>query len=175
MPRVCTVCAHPRTAEIAKALASGGSNRDVALRYEVTASAVQRHRVNCLRSVRRPQTPRGKREETSPSDSLRFDSRDPSSLVATTVRLVDEALGLLEHAKRKADTRTALAALREARDGLQLLMRTAGMLSDAAQVTVAIDARRQQMAVLAKLSEDDLRAIARGADSASLSREGDGS
>ncbi|MGB9650473.1 MAG: hypothetical protein WCB01_01580 [Candidatus Cybelea sp.] len=53
-------------------------------------------------------------------------------------------------------------ALREARDGLALLMKTAGMLAPDAAVNVTIDARRQVMANLAKLSEDDVRAIAAG-------------
>lgn len=162
MPRACSVCSHPRTAEIAKALAAGDPFRTVASRFELTQAAVQRHNVNCLRAARKPKESRGKAEQVAPADSSRFDSRDPSTLVATTARLVDEALALLEHAKGKGDHKIALAALREARDGLQLLMRAAGMLNEASQVTVAIDARRQQMAILARLSEDDLRAIARG-------------
>jgi hypothetical protein len=92
--------------------------------------------------------------------SVRFDSDDPKSLVLTTARLVDEALGLLEHAKKADDRRTALAALREARDGLSLLMRVAGMLTDGA--TINVDARRQSLAVWANLSEDELRALASG-------------
>ena len=89
--------------------------------------------------------------------SVRFDSNDPKSLISATCRLVDEALSLLEHAKNAGDSRTAL---REARDGLSLLMKTAGMLgSDGATVNI-VDARRQSVALLSKLTEDELRAIA---------------
>jgi hypothetical protein len=92
--------------------------------------------------------------------SVRFDSNDPKSLISATCRLVDEALSLLEHAKNAGDSRTALTALREARDGLSLLMKTAGMLgSDGATVNI-VDARRQSVALLSKLTEDELRAIA---------------
>jgi hypothetical protein len=100
-------------------------------------------------------------EREATAGSVRFDSRDPASLVATTARLVDEALGLLEHAKSGGDHRTALAALREARDGLALLMRTAGLLTPDGSVTVNVDARRLD-ATLGQLSIEELRALARG-------------
>ncbi|MGA8476259.1 MAG: hypothetical protein WB681_14505 [Candidatus Cybelea sp.] len=95
------------------------------------------------------------------SDSSRFDSLEPKTLVAATARLVDEALSLLEHAKRADDRRTALVALREARDGLALLMKAAGMLAGDVGTTV-IDNRKQVLNVLGKLSEDELRAIVAG-------------
>lgn len=82
------------------------------------------------------------------------------ALISTTARLVDEALDLLEHAKKADDRRTALVALREARDGLALLMRTAGMLTpDGATV---IDARQQTVQLFGKLTEAELRALAAG-------------
>ncbi|HEY1656221.1 MAG TPA: hypothetical protein VGF86_14040 [Candidatus Tumulicola sp.] len=82
-----------------------------------------------------------------------------------TARLVDEALELLEHAKTQKDTRTALSALREARDGLALLMRAAGMLAGDG-TTIAIDARRQSIEVISGLSTDDLRRLAALSDDA---------
>jgi hypothetical protein len=88
---------------------------------------------------------------------LRFETSDAKTLVATTIRLVDEALGLLENAKKADDRRTALAALREARDGLALLMRVEGLLQpDGTNIT--IDNRRQQVAVAAGIPEEQLRA-----------------
>jgi hypothetical protein len=95
--------------------------------------------------------------QVEPAGSARF--WDPKSLVSTTARLVDEALDLLEHAKRADDRRSAPVALREARDGLTLLMRIDGMLAgDGA--TIAIDARRQTM-VLSELTTEELRRPAR--------------
>lgn len=170
MPRSCSICSHERTAEMSKAIARGDSNRQISSHFNVTASAVQRHRVNCLRAPRKQKaetgddgTSAGSHETTGASGSIRFDSQDPASLVSTTARLVDEALDLLEHAKKGDDRKTALAALREARDGLQLLMRASGMLTSDNAVTVQIDARRQAMNVIGKLSEDELRALAYGA------------
>ena len=163
MPRSCSICTHAQTAEIAKAIAAGGSNRSMADRFSVTPSAIQRHRTGCLRLPRRATKLAADSAHVSTSGSPRFDSADPKSLISTTARLVDEALDLLAHAKREDDRRTALVALREARDGLALLMRIAGMLAgDGA--TIAIDARRQTM-VLSELTVDELRGLARLAPS----------
>lgn len=159
MPRSCSICTHPKTAEIAKALLAGDSIRPVASRYDVTGAAVGRHLRNCLRTERRPKEPGRDEASASSAVSSRFDSSDPASLVATTARLVDEALSLLEHAKSAGDRRTALAALREARDGLSLLMRVHGLLQQDGAVNVTIDARRQTIERLGKLTEEDLRAL----------------
>ena len=75
---------------------------------------------------------------------------------ALTARLVDEALDLLEHAKKASDHRTALAALREARDGLALLMRASGLL--ASDNSVTIDNRKLQVN-LCGLHGPDLRVL----------------
>ena len=165
MPRLCKACTSPQAAEITKAIAAGGSNRDVASRFNLTISAVQRHR--CLhlrqpRAVKPSETSRTIQASPTSGDSIRFDSAaatDPKTLVATTARLLDEALDLLARAKGASDNKTALSALREARDGLALLMRVAGMLAPDAVTNVQIDARRQVATVLDhEFSLDDLRA-----------------
>lgn len=165
MPRSCSICTHDRTAEISKELAAGASIRGISSRFGVTAAAAHRHLNNCLRITRRAERPAEKprvdRPQDSPADSSRFASLEPTSLVAATARLVDEALDLLEHAKRADDRRTALVALREARDGLALLMKTAGMLAGEG-TSIVVDARKQTIAMLGKLTEDELRALARG-------------
>lgn len=162
MPRACSICVHPDTAAISKQLSAGGSLRTVADRYQTTHAAVGRHLRNCLRTTRRVEKPAQGEAQVSPSVSSRFDSSDPKTLVETTARLVDEALDLLEHAKRADDRRTALVALREARDGLALLMRVAGLLSNENSSTVLVDQRRQTVQLFAQLTEDELRALAHG-------------
>jgi len=161
MPRACSICTHASSAEISKALAAGASDRDSATRFGVTSSAIQRHRVNCLRAPRRAEKSAGPHQGATSADPTRFDTLDPASLVSTTAKLVAEALDLLENAKKADDRRTALAALREARDGLALLMRASGMLAPDASVNIAIDQRRQSVALMAGLSEADLRALVR--------------
>ncbi len=163
MPRQCSVCTHLESAAITKELLAGGSTRGVASRYGTTGASVGRHLRGCLRVVRRAEASAQDGTRAESAALSRFDSSDPQSLVATTARLVDEALGLLEHAKNAGDRRTALQALREARDGLALLMRVAGLLAPDNSVTVAVDARKQSIQLLGKLTEDELRALARGA------------
>lgn len=156
--RPCLACEHPEAGELAKFLASGGSKSAAAVRFGLTQSAIQRHRTAHLRiRTAKKQSPSSdaRAESTQP---VRFDAKDPQSLVATTARLVDDALSLLEHAKRSDDRRTALQALREARDSLQLLMRVAGLLTSDGAVSIAIDARSQTLAAISAMDTDELRA-----------------
>jgi NTP pyrophosphatase (non-canonical NTP hydrolase) len=163
--RPCTICTHPLGAQITKALVAGGSKRTTAARFGVNEASVQRHRRNCLRIRSEGTSPAAAAEQARPAGSGRFDRDNPKELVSMTARLVDEALELLEHAKTQKDTRTALSALREARDGLALLMRAAGMLAGDG-TTIAIDARRQSIEVISGLSTDDLRRLAALSDDA---------
>jgi hypothetical protein len=158
----CTCCLHERTADITKALIAGGSKSEVSGRFGVTESAVQRHRSKCLNLRPRAEKAAAAQTETKPHGPVQFTSDDPKSLVSGTARLVDEALDLLEHAKRADDRRTALVALREARDGLQLLMRVQGLLTNEAASTTIIDQRKQSIQLFSKLSIEELRALASG-------------
>lgn len=101
-------------------------------------------------------------KQVAPVGLSRFESLDPPTLVAATARLVDEALDLLEHAKRADDRRTALVALREARDGLALLMKTAGMLAGDGSITVNVDQRELAFAKLGRLPEEFIRRVKSG-------------
>lgn len=169
MPRSCSVCSNGATAEIAKAIAAGGSNREVAVRFGVTESAIQRHRVNCLRAPRR-----AKDSGTGPAGGtgavpVRFDSSakgelEPKALLRRAEWLLDDAQSILTRASAGNDDRLALSAVREVRSSLELVMKAHGMLSpeNAVSVNVVVDQRRQAAALLSKFSEDELRAIARG-------------
>ncbi len=48
MSRTCTVCGHPERHAIEKALVAGGAYRDIAGRYNLTKSAVERHKAEHL-------------------------------------------------------------------------------------------------------------------------------
>lgn len=48
MTRTCTVCGHPERHAIEKALVAGGAYRDIAGRYNLTKSAVERHKADHL-------------------------------------------------------------------------------------------------------------------------------
>jgi hypothetical protein len=87
------------------------------------------------------------------------------ALAATTAKLIDEALELLEHAKSAGDRRTELAALREAHDGVALLMKVAGVLVGDGQITVSVNQRRLAYTQLSRLPEEFIRRVcARDAD-----------
>lgn len=92
-------------------------------------------------------------------ESVRFANATPQELVAATARLVDEALGLLEHAKKADDRRTALSALKEARDGLALLMRIAGHVSTGSRFD---DGGRLHPAAVVSLKPSTLQSNTRG-------------
>ena len=103
MPRYCSICAHAKTADITKALTAGDSIRTVASRFGVTPAAAGRHLRGCLHTERRAKKSGSVEKEAAPVGLSRFESLDPPTLVAATARLVDEALDLLEHAKRADD------------------------------------------------------------------------
>ena len=153
--RNCSVCASPKLAQINKSLLiAGGSKRVVAERFGLNAASIQRHRSNCLNQktlqATAPRTDEssgaGPKSPNEPG-SVRFGALDgsvePASLIALTARLVDEALDLLQNAKKADDRRTALTAMREARDSIALLLRVAGLLAPDAAVNVMVDARKQ--------------------------------
>jgi hypothetical protein len=159
--RACSCCSSPDTASISKAIASGESFRDIASQFGVHFTSVGRHAQRCLKVRRKEQKSATIPEAIDRYSASRIDPHDPQTLISTTARLVDEALSLLENAKKADDRRTALVALREARDGLALLMKVAGLLQP--DGGVVIDARRQTLiANVAELSVEELRALAAG-------------
>jgi hypothetical protein len=159
--RQCSVCAHPQTAAITKEIAARVSFREIASHFDgITFPSVGRHAQKCLR-LRRSEKPAASEARSTAAVSSRLDPHDQQTLISTTAKLVDEALDLLEHAKKADDRRTALVALREARDGLALLMKVAGLLQP--DGGVVIDARRQTLiANVAELSVAELRSLAAG-------------
>ena len=165
MPRACSICVHSQSAAITKALGSkNGSLRGVASRFGVNHTSLLRHRTNCMGVAVANKAPTPPTERNGAAGAFRFDSKaatSPQSLTETVALLVDKALDLLENATAADDRRTALGALREARDGLALLMRTAGML--APEGAIVVDARQQTVQLIGKLTEDDMRALVRQA------------
>lgn len=175
MPRRCTVCEHPQTAAIAKDVAAGGSNRAVARRYGLTDSAIQRHRTNCLKSPRRAKADEslaGTSSQASTGDSRRFGTEageisKPSDLL-TRLQSLFRLGDLLEEAYQKRDVDAVVKLAREYRSAAETYAKVAGWLTDGVQVNV--DAR-SQTALLAKVSEDDLRALLRTTEAAPIEAE----
>jgi len=159
MPPACSICGHPDTAQMAKTIAAGGANRDVARRFGINPNAVQRHRVNCLRSPRRSEKSGAGRERTNSADSIRFASEaDPKALIRRAELLLDDATAICARANTDADARLAFQALRECRSSLELLMRAHGMLQP--DGATSID-NRTQLLSFKELTTDELRNLAR--------------
>lgn len=178
MPRSCSVCIHPETAQIAKAIAAGGSNRTLADRYGVKVSAVQRHRVNCLRLPRREKDTGASREPSDGGGSVRFDidagearcsacgisgdAADPQALLRRAERLLWLAESIAAKARKDDDARLSLIAVDRARLALEVLMRAHGMLAPDAAVTVNVDQRKLAIATLAALPTDFVERMSKG-------------
>src|SRR5215213_9506887 len=117
MPRMFTVCDHLERHGIDEALVSGASYRSVAKRFELSESAVYRHKTEHLpahllkaREV----------EEVARADDLLDQVR--------TLQI--HALDILERAEKAGDLRTALFAISQARGNLELLGKLAGELDE---------------------------------------------
>src|SRR5215207_6681275 len=125
MPRRCTVCDHPERHSIDEVLVTGAPYRSVAKQFELSESAVYRHKTEHLpahllkaREV----------EEAARADDLLDQVRN----------LQAHALDILERAENAGDLRTALAAISQARGNLELLGKLAGELTDSPQVNVLV-------------------------------------
>lgn len=167
MPRSCTVCGHPELAAIGKSIAAGGSNRNLASRFNVTPAAVQRHRAGCLKQPRREKKVAPESTLASAGGSNRIVSTgdstpaDPRTLLHRAELLLNDAHAILTRASSAGDDRMALQAVRETRASLELVMKAHGMLAGDG-TTINIDARRG--ASLEALPPTAWRALLRLAD-----------
>lgn len=108
MPRSCTVCAHPEAVAINEALVlERQSNRAITRQYQLSKDAVRRHREHVPHQLVKAH----EAEQAARADELLTDVR----------QLQTRTLLMLEEAEIAGDLRTALAAVREARNNLALL------------------------------------------------------
>lgn len=161
MPRGCTVCAHSELATINKAIAvRGETQRAVAKRFGFTQTSLNRHSRNCLGIKSTKEEAAGTRSESSVSVVSRnvedAGNMSRADRFASAVRLLNEALDLLEQSKREKDRTTALKALKEARDCLALVMRAEGDLAD---TNANVDARSVHLNMFPNWKPDELRAL----------------
>jgi hypothetical protein len=111
------VCDHPKRHGIDEALVSLAPYRSVAKRFELSESAVYRHKSEHLPAhlLRAREV-----EEVAQADDLLEQVR----------HLQAHALGILERAEEAGDLRTALGAISQARGNLELLGKLAGELDE---------------------------------------------
>jgi len=125
MPRVCTVCTHPQRQVIDEALIAGAGLRDIAGRFGLSKSALERHKANHL-----PASLAQAKEaaEVAQADDLLGELR----------KLQRITLGLLSKAYSAGDLRTAVSAVGQARGNLELFGKLLGQLDERAQVNILV-------------------------------------
>jgi hypothetical protein len=127
MPRRCTVCDHPERHSIDEALVTGAPYRSVAKRFDLSESAVYRHKTEHL--------PAHLLKAREVEELARADG-----LLEQVMQLQGHALDILERAEKTRDLRTALAAISQARGNLELLGKLAGELDERPVVNLNVSA-----------------------------------
>jgi hypothetical protein len=125
MARVCTICAHLERAAIDQALVNNEPLRDIAGRFGLTKSSVERHKAEHVPVL----LTKAKEAQTV---------ADADDLLRQAGALRSKAMSLLLKAEQAGDYRTALAGVREARGCLELLGKLQGQLSDGANINVIV-------------------------------------
>lgn len=145
------------------------SIRAVAQRVRRSKSSVERHLKHAEKPSRRGK--RAKREAASQagragqdrceSCGVSMTSTDPEALLKRAERLLWIAETIAAKAQADDDARLALQAVDRARAALETMMRATGQIGgDGTTVNVALVDERAVMAKIARLSVDDMRAIA---------------
>jgi len=123
MGRSCTVCRHPQSDQISRALVAGVPFRDIAKRWpdnsthrKLSITALSRHRRDHLSpALATVRAQRQKAGETAIADQVR--------------QLVEEAAAVGASARKSGNAALQLAAIREKRSGLELVARLIGELN----------------------------------------------
>jgi hypothetical protein len=125
VPRTCTICRHTDRAKIDRALVRRDPFRTIAHAYEVSRYALMRHTKEHLPELL---TKAHEAEQITEADKLLTDIR----------RLQARTLLMLQEAEKSGDLRTALAAVREARNNIALLAELRGQLDRRPQINLVL-------------------------------------
>ena len=123
MARRCTICGHTKREDIDVALVSGDPFRHIAAQFDVSTTALQRHK--------RTHVPQSLMKAAESEELVRADD-----LLAHVSALQKRALTILEEAENGGDLRTALLAIREARSCIELLAKLVGDLRTGTEINV---------------------------------------
>jgi len=129
------VCDHVERHGIDEALVTGAPYRSVAKRFELSESAVYRHKIEHLPAhlLKAKEV-----EEVAHADDLLEQVRD----------LQAHTLDILERAEKAGDLRIALAAISQARGNLELLGKLAGELDERPVVNLNVSAEWLELRAL---------------------------
>lgn len=157
MARTCTICSHIQREAIDKDILAGKGMRNIAARYRVASTSVQRHKVKCT------------------STALEKAAEEQTWTITGQMRdLCFRAARTLEKAEKSGKVRDVSIASREARETLMALAKLTGELDESTRVNVLIQEREQREAGAAtdlrrltveeRLTLAELLAKAKGAD-----------
>ncbi len=141
MPRPCSICIHPKRAEIDAALVAGGAYRNVATRFDAGPSSVKRHTEHISLTMAKAEQAR---EVTEAAHG--------GTLLEQIAELQGDARRIATAAEKDGDLRTALAGIRELIRIVEILAKIQGEISDATTVTV-------QVGPLQDFTDDELIAL----------------
>ncbi len=119
MVLVCQVCTHPSRGEIDRLLIRGSTLRDIVGQFpDISKSALHRHKAHIMKDIERAELKGARRV----MDEIRG--------------LVDRTGSILDKAESQGDNRTALAAIREMRGCLELLLQVEDLREIERRITV---------------------------------------
>ncbi len=157
MPRHCTACDHPNRPAIDQALVAGDTFRLIAEHTGVSQSALRRHKTQHLGPALRAAM--AERQETATRHAQEAQAAKEAKDYDSTEALLDQmrllrttAFGLLQKAEQAGELRTAVAAVKEVRATLELLLKLAGELRDAPTVTIELTLAKVEVALLNALA-----------------------
>ena len=129
MPQTCTVCRHPRRGEIDRALVSAGPLRDIAGRFGVSKSAVERHKAEHLPAVL------ARAKEVADVTHALDVAKQLMTINGVAYTLIREAMDATPR-----DTETVLKAMDRVQRQLEMQARLLGELDDRPTVNVLVTA-----------------------------------
>jgi hypothetical protein len=133
--RTCTTCQHIKRSEIDRRLAAGEPVAQLARDYELSASSLQRHRVNCVGLASSSAIKKEAARGTAAVALLPSKENLSSAYAALQVR-IDE---IVAQAQQQGSLNVAVSGLNSIRQTLDSLARLAGHLQPAStQVNVAV-------------------------------------
>lgn len=127
MPRMCTVCEHPKRGAIDKALAGGASNRSVASLHDGSEASVRRHKGNHLPARV------AKAQEAE-------DVREALDVVKQLKAINAASLHILKEAREQGKQGTALQAIDRIHKQIELQAKLLGELDERPQINVLVSA-----------------------------------
>ena len=126
MGRACSVCQHPRRGEIDKALVSGTPYRDISGRFDVSKSAVERHRAEHV-------------PEALEKAKVTEDARQAIDVVRQLKTINQLCIEAVSNARLAGDSRTVLMAVDRIHRQIELQAKLLGDLDERTQVNVLLD------------------------------------